>query len=74
MSHDVSLSDFCTKYRLSAHTKERLEELDYLPGNKVVESLSEADWKEAGLSVLASRSFLAAHLDFCEAIGTGVWN
>ena len=74
MSHDVSLSDFCTKYWLSAHTKERLEELDYLPGNKVVESLSEADWKEAGLSVLASHSFLAAHLDFCEAIGTGVWN
>ena len=74
MSHDVSLSDFCTKYWLSTHTKERLEELNYLPGNKVVESLSEADWKEAGLSVLASCSFLAAHLNFCEVIGTGVWN
>lgn len=71
MSHDVSLSDFCMKYWLSAHTKEKL---DYLPGNKVIESLSEADWKEAGLSVLASHSFLAVHFNFCEAIGAGAWN
>ena len=74
MSHDVSLSDFCTKYRLSANTQEKLVELDYTPGNKIVESLSEADWKESGLSVLASRSFLAAHRKFCEAIRSGTWN
>ncbi|KAI6150461.1 hypothetical protein BKA82DRAFT_4352310 [Pisolithus tinctorius] len=73
MTHNVSLSEFCTKYRLSAHTQEKLEKLDYIPGNKVVESLSEADWKDSGLSVLASRSFLAVHRKFCEAIRAGTW-
>ncbi|KIM50136.1 hypothetical protein SCLCIDRAFT_146251 [Scleroderma citrinum Foug A] len=74
MSHDISLSNFCTKYWLSANTQEKLVELDYTPGNKIVESLLEADWKESGLSVLASHSFLAAHRKFCEAIRSGTWN
>lgn len=71
MSHSVSLSEFCMKYHLSAQTQEKLEKLDYTPGNKVIESLSEADWKESGLSVLASHSFLLAHRKFCEDICSG---
>ena len=74
MSYNVSLSEFCTKYRLSAHTQEKLLELDYSPGNKVIETLTEVDWKETGLSILASRSFMAAHQNFCELICTGKWN
>ena len=73
MSHEVSLSDFCAKYQLTTQTQEKLATLDYTPGNKLVELLSEADWKEAGLSVLASRSFLAAHQKFCDAIRNGTW-
>ena len=73
MSHEVSLTDFCAKYRLTTQTQDKLAALDYTPGNKLVESLSEADWKEAGLSVLASRSFLAAHRKFCEVIRKGTW-
>ena len=44
MSHSVSLSEFCMKYHLSAQTQEKLEKLDYIPGNKVIESLLEAEW------------------------------
>ncbi|KIO09142.1 hypothetical protein M404DRAFT_131981 [Pisolithus tinctorius Marx 270] len=73
MMHNVLLLEFCTKYWLSAHTQEKLEKLDYIPGNKVVESLSEADWKDSRLSVLTSHSFLAVHRKFCEAICAGTW-
>ena len=38
-----------------------------------MELLLEADWKEAGLSVLASHSFLVAHQKFCDAIRNGTW-
>ena len=55
MSHKVSLTDFCAKYRLTTQTQDKLAALDYTPGNKLVESLSEADWKEAGLSASAKQ-------------------
>ncbi|KAI6020807.1 hypothetical protein PISMIDRAFT_102783 [Pisolithus microcarpus 441] len=74
MSHRVSLSEFCMKYHLSVHTQEKLAELDYTPGNKVIESLTEADWKDIGLSILSSCSFLAAHCKFCDAIHAGTWD
>ncbi|KAF9241272.1 hypothetical protein BU15DRAFT_60899 [Melanogaster broomeanus] len=47
--------------------------LEYMPGNRLVEHLSEADWKAAGFSILGWRGFLYAHGKFCKAIRDGSW-
>ncbi|KIJ05940.1 hypothetical protein PAXINDRAFT_158895 [Paxillus involutus ATCC 200175] len=72
-SHNVTLGEFCTKYSISTKDAERLAEIEYAPGNKLVEGLSEADRKEAGFSILGWRGFLLAHGKFCRAICDGSW-
>jgi len=49
-------------------------ELEYEPGNRVVETLEEREWKEVKFSVLGWRSFLAAHRKFVKDVKEGVWD
>ncbi|KAF9245011.1 hypothetical protein BU15DRAFT_59174 [Melanogaster broomeanus] len=72
-SHHVTLETFCTRYMISTKDSERLAALEYMPGNRLVEHLSEADWKAAGFSILGWRGFLYAHGKFCKAIRDGSW-
>ncbi|KAG1754915.1 uncharacterized protein EDB91DRAFT_1242136 [Suillus paluster] len=43
-SHDVSLSEFCTKYCISDSDQVKLAALEYQPGNRVVETLDDREW------------------------------
>jgi hypothetical protein len=70
---DVPLEKFCLKYKISAADQAKLEKLEYVPGNCVVESLGDADGQSAGFSVLGWRTFLAAHKKFCRAVKDGTW-
>jgi len=49
-------------------------ELEYEPGNRVVETLEEREWKGVKFSVLGWRSFLAAHHKFAKDMKAGVWD
>jgi hypothetical protein len=55
----------------SATDKAKLDVIEYKPGNRVVESLADADWQSAGFSVLGWCSFIAAHRRFCKAVKDG---
>ena len=73
-SHNVTLEMFCNKYKISPKDMEHLKAIEYTPGNKLISSLSDADWKDAGFSILGWQGFLAAHAKFCKAIWNGMWN
>ena len=40
----VSLVEFCDKYGISESNHEKLKELEYVPGDKLVEKLGDAEW------------------------------
>jgi len=40
----VSLVEFCDKYEISESNHEKLKELKYVPGDKLVEMLGDAEW------------------------------
>jgi hypothetical protein len=71
----IPLANFCTRYFISDSDQQKLQELEYRPGDKLVENLEEKEWKEgAKFSALGWRGFLAAHRQFCEDVKEGLWN
>jgi hypothetical protein len=62
----VPLTNFCTRYFISDSDQQKLQELEYRPGDKLVENLEEKGWKE--FSTLGWQGFLAAHRQFCEDV------
>ena len=71
----VPLPNFCTRYFISDSNQQKLQELEYQPGDKLVENLEEKEWKEgAKFSAHGWRGFLAAHRQFCEDVKEGLWN
>ncbi|KAG9308591.1 hypothetical protein JVU11DRAFT_11695 [Chiua virens] len=68
-AHKVSLAEFCAQYEIDESDQQKLQKLEYRPGNRTVERLNEKDWREfAGFTTLGWESFLAAHRRFCAAI------
>jgi hypothetical protein len=49
---NVSLEAFCTKYKISEADTAKLTIIEYKSGNKIVESLADANWQTAGFSIL----------------------
>jgi len=47
VTSDVSLEAFCAKYKISEADAAKLATIEYKPGNKIVESLADADWQTA---------------------------
>jgi hypothetical protein len=69
------LADFCARYHISDSNQQKLAELEYEPGNKMVESLDEKEWKHGvKFSALGWGGFLAAHRKFCRDIKNGAWD
>jgi hypothetical protein len=73
VTRNVSLDSFCTKYGISDSDKQKLLGIEYKPGNKIVESLQDSEWRTAGFSVLGWKGFLAAHRKFCQAVKEDKW-
>ncbi|KAG2157039.1 hypothetical protein DEU56DRAFT_750243 [Suillus clintonianus] len=73
MKHSVTLEAFCARYLISSADSEKLSQLEYRPGNRIVESLTTGDWQLAGFTVLSWRTFLSHHRKFCDAIIAGTW-
>ncbi|RXW20577.1 hypothetical protein EST38_g5275 [Candolleomyces aberdarensis] len=57
----ISLEEFCTRYEVSAVTLERLQKLEYQPGDSGVEKLPQTEWEKAGFTWLGWNQFLKAH-------------
>ncbi|KAJ6584971.1 hypothetical protein B0H19DRAFT_1059288 [Mycena capillaripes] len=69
----VSLFDFCTHYDIMQHY-ERLQKLEYEPGDSGIKSLGREDWQNfAGFSKLAWDKVLSKHKQFCADIQVGLW-
>jgi hypothetical protein len=70
----VSLVEFCNKYGISESNHEKLKELEYVPGDKLVEKLRDAEWRGvAKLSILGWQGFLAVHRQFILDVKEGRW-
>jgi len=70
----VSLVEFCDKYEIPESNREKLKELEYVPGDKLVEKLGEPEWRGiAKFSVLGWQGFLAAHRQFLLDVKEGRW-
>ena len=70
----VSLVEFCDKYNISESNCEKLKELEYVPGDKLVEKLGDAEWIGiAKFSVLGWQGFLAVHRQLLLDVKEGQW-
>ena len=70
---DVSLSAFCQRYNINATDQERLEKLEYQPGDKI-DGLPEADWKIlAGFTSLSWRRIVDKNSNFICDARNGLW-
>ncbi|KAF8172964.1 hypothetical protein K438DRAFT_2023594 [Mycena galopus ATCC 62051] len=69
----VSLAEFCTYYNIAQHF-EKLEKLEYEPGNGGILTLGRDDWQQvAGFSKLAWDKVLSKHKQFVKDVRAGVW-
>jgi hypothetical protein len=69
----VSLNEFCAHYSISLADRERLDKLEYCPGD-ALEKLDREDWQgEAGFSKLAWCRMLDVHRTFMRDVKRGVW-
>ena len=68
-SHNMSLSEFCAQFRISANDEAKLATLEYRPGHRGIERLEEKEWRDHGrFTRLGWEAFLDAHHKFCQAI------
>ncbi|KAF8215719.1 hypothetical protein K438DRAFT_2105279 [Mycena galopus ATCC 62051] len=69
----VSLAEFCTYYNIAQHF-EKLEKLEYEPGDGGILTLGRDDWQQvAGFSKLAWDKVLSKHKQFVKDARAGVW-
>jgi hypothetical protein len=70
----VSMDEFCTTYSDSASDRERLERLEYCPGD-AIHKLEREDWQgQAGFSKLAWDRILEKHQEFLKDVRQGRWS
>ena len=75
LARKVSLSDFCTRYDISDSNQAKLTELEYEPGNKMVEALDKQEWHHGvKFTALGWNGFLAAYRKFCKEVKNGLWD
>ncbi|KAJ7185986.1 hypothetical protein C8R46DRAFT_1025906 [Mycena filopes] len=69
----VSLAEFCAHYEIPQYF-ERLEKLEYEPGDNGIKSLEREDWQNvAGFSRLAWEKVLLKHKTFIADVCAGLW-
>lgn len=69
----VPLADFCLRYEISKSDEDKLALLEYKPGNDVVLSLNDDDWKEVKFTKLGWKAFISAHKRFIRDVKAGLW-
>ncbi|PPQ80784.1 hypothetical protein CVT24_011488 [Panaeolus cyanescens] len=70
---DISLGAFCERYGISGRDQERLEKLEYQPGDKL-DALEESDWKNfAGFTSLSWQRILEKTRQFVQDVRNGLW-
>ncbi|KAJ7474624.1 hypothetical protein B0H11DRAFT_2429030 [Mycena galericulata] len=70
----ISLEEFCTHYDV-LNLLERLQKLEYEPGDSGITKLERADWQEyAGFSKLAWEKVLSTHRRFLADVKAGMWS
>lgn len=70
---DISLAAFCQRYNISSMDQERLEKLEFLPGDKI-DKLPEVDWKtHAGFTALSWQQIVDKNRSFERDARNGLW-
>jgi hypothetical protein len=74
LPHPVSCREFCDRYNISAADEEKLNTLEFIPGEREIEALGREDWQEvAKFSKLGWGRFLAKHKQFMADVASGGW-
>jgi hypothetical protein len=69
----ITLDEFCEHYSISPADRERLEKLEYCPGN-AINKLEREDWQgQAGFSKLLWNWMLETHHTFLNDVQQGFW-
>jgi hypothetical protein len=76
LTNSVNITQFCAHYNLPSITVERLEALEYTPGQRGIETLEKQEWLEAGFKSLGWQAVLTAHKQFLSDVqdGSSPWN
>lgn len=69
----ITLDEFCAHYSIASADRERLDKLEYCPGD-ALEKLDREDWQgQAGFSKLAWCRMLDVHRALMRDVKQGVW-
>lgn len=63
----MSVAEFCQQYRLNNTTEQRLDEMQFLPGDHI-SHLTEEVWGTAGFKLLAWNRVLAVNKKYKESL------
>jgi hypothetical protein len=74
LSRPVSCREFCDRYEVSAADEEKLNTLEFVPGEREIETLGREDWQEvAKFSKLGWGRFHTKHKQFIADMASGGW-
>ena len=60
VGEEMTLHDFCEKYKFSEHIHEALMAMQFTPGDKL-ETVPDVEWEEVGLKVLSQQRIIKAN-------------
>ncbi|EIN05459.1 hypothetical protein PUNSTDRAFT_137572 [Punctularia strigosozonata HHB-11173 SS5] len=63
----ISLKEFCDKYGLPESTKERLEEMEFMPGDSL-SGVPESEWKAVGFKLFSWNRVVRANTEYKKTV------
>ncbi|KAJ7842585.1 hypothetical protein B0H13DRAFT_2365161 [Mycena leptocephala] len=73
LPREITLDEYCERYKLSADDHRVLSELGYVPGDDGIKELDTAMWEVTRVLPLAKARILRQHAAFLKDVTNGLW-
>jgi hypothetical protein len=73
LPREITLDEYCERYKLSADDRRVLSELGYVPGDDGIKELDATMWEVTRVLPLAKARILRQHAAFLRDVTNGLW-
>ncbi|KAK7020818.1 putative proline-rich protein [Favolaschia claudopus] len=74
LPRDITLDEYCERYKLAADIRQVLEELGYIPGDDGLLELDDEAWRSAKVPPLMKGRLIRQHRAFLKDVSNGLWD
>jgi hypothetical protein len=74
LPREISLEEYCNRYKLVEEDHRVLTELGYMPGDEGINDLDAASWQGTRVLPLAKSRILRQHQSFLKDAANGLWD